>query len=74
MENNFSSGFLYRFKLPSQCKAKLKSIAFWRSIIADEANQPVRRVSYCKNQLEYWTKDADKLKYLEEMASKIKVK
>ena len=74
MENNFSSGFLYRFKLPSQCKAKLKSIAFWRSIIADEANQPARRVSYCKNQLEFWTRDPKKLEYFEEMVKKIKVK
>mgnify|MGYP001573564629 FL=1 len=72
MEAKLSDGFLYRFKLPSKCKAKLKSIAFWESIIADEANQTTRRVNYCNKQLKLWTKDIQKLDYLEEMAKKIK--
>lgn len=68
--NTLSKGFLYRYRLPSQCRIKLKSIEFWRSVISDEANQPKKRVSYCKNQLAYWEKSPEKINYLLEMANK----
>jgi hypothetical protein len=72
VKKELSQAFLYRHRLPSSCKTRLKSIEFWESIIKNESYEPKKRVTYCKNKLAFYT--PEKIEYLEWMALKVKTK